>query len=286
MMERVQISSDELTIEVLPALGGRLHRLRAFGSDVLRTPDELDAYRSEPFFWGGFVMAPWCNRVAAGRQDVAGARLDLASSFPDGTAIHGQVQALAWQVAEPGTLRVEAGGDGWPWHYEVTQRLAVDGPHLRIELELTNHADGAMPAGIGIHPWFRRPLEVAFDADRVLVSNEESAPEPEHVRGDHDLRSMREMPVGLDATWTALHRPDVAELRWPDAGIGATLHVSREGGYLCAASPAAFGAVAIEPQTHAPNGLRRLVLGEPGGLQLLDPGATLRLDVELAFYSR
>lgn len=285
-MTTLQIGSDELQLELLPELGGRLHRLRAFGSDLLRTPDDLEAYRDEPFFWGSFVMAPWCNRVPAGRQEAAGASLDLPANFPDGTAIHGEVQTLPWDVDAPGRLRVRAGGDGWPWHYEVTQRLEADGSHLRIALELTNRSDGPMPGGIGIHPWFQRPLHVSFDADRVLTSNEKSGPQPDHVRGEYDLHSMREMPLGLDATWTALHRPDVAELRWPNVGIGATMHVSREAAYLCAASPDGFGAVAIEPQTHAPNGLRRLALGEPGALTLLAPGATLELGVELVFYSR
>ena len=39
-METVRIGSDELELELLPELGARLHRVRAFGNDVLRTPDE------------------------------------------------------------------------------------------------------------------------------------------------------------------------------------------------------------------------------------------------------
>jgi galactose mutarotase-like enzyme len=44
-----------------------------------------------------------------------------------------------------------------------------------------------------------------------------------------------------------------------------------------------FAAVAVEPQTHAPNGLRRLLRGEAAGLAWLAPGATLPLEVELDF---
>jgi galactose mutarotase-like enzyme len=49
------------------------------------------------------------------------------------------------------------------------------------------------------------------------------------------------------------------------------------------ASPASLPAVAIEPQTHLPDGLGRFLGGEPGGLTPLAPGATLRLEIELAF---
>jgi hypothetical protein len=40
-------------------------------------------------------------------------------------------------------------------------------------------------------------------------------------------------------------------------------------------------AVAVEVQTHAPQGLRRLERREPGALALLDPRAALSLTVEL-----
>lgn len=279
----MRIASDEVELELAPQLGGRWHRLRAFGRDLLRTPDDTDAYRREPFFWGAFVMAPWCNRVAAGPQPVGGRSIDLPANFPDGTAIHGQVQRLPWEVARSGALRVAAGGDGWPWRYEVQQRIELDGARLVLILALTNRSSTAMPAGIGIHPWFRQPAEMMIAADRVYVSNEASAPDPVAVDGPHDLRQLRAMPADLDATWTALRGPEVVTMRWPGLGVSATMRVSPEVAYLCAASPGALGAVAIEPQTHAPNGLRRLANGEPGGLQLLEPRSTLQLAVELEF---
>ncbi len=282
-MKALRVASDELEIELLPELGGRWHRLRAFGADLLRTPDELDAYRREPFFWGSFVMAPWCNRMAAGAQHVAGRSVDLPANFPDGTAIHGQVQALAWEVAAPGMLRVTAGGHGWPWRYEVTQRLDVAGRRLRLHLEVVNRSTEAMPAGIGVHPWFRQPIELTIAADRVFTSNEASPPEPVPVGAEHDLRTPRPMPPELDATWAGLRGPEVAEIRWPELGISASMRTSPEGAYLCAASPAALAAVAIEPQTHAPDGLRRLLNAEPGGLRWLEPRLTLHLAIEIEF---
>jgi len=286
-VKRLRIGSDELEVELLPRLGGRLHRLRAFGQDLLRTPDVADAYRREPFFWGSFVMAPWCNRVVAGPRRVLDQVIELPPNFPDGSAIHGQVQRLPWEATASGALRVAAGGSGWPWRYEVQQRIEVDGTRLLMIVALTNRAATAMPAGIGIHPWFRQPIEVAFPADRVFVSNDASAADPAPVSGDHDLRRLGPMPPDLDATWTALHGPQGATLRWPQLGITASMRTSPEGAFLCAASPTALDAVAIEPQTHAPNGLRRLENGEPGALQLLEPCSTLQLAVELEFgYSR
>jgi aldose 1-epimerase len=279
----LEIGSDEVEVEVLPEIGGRLHRLRAFGHDLLRTPDDVSAYRREPFFWGSFVMAPWCNRLDVGRLRVGDATVDLPANFADGTAIHGQVQALPWEVAEPGVLRVRAGGGGWPWAYDVRQSITVERSSLHTTLELTNRSPAAMPGGIGMHPWFVRPLQVAFAAGVVFDSNQANQSQPEPISGPFDLRRLAEMPSDLDATWGALRGPEAAQLRWPSLGIDGALRVSAEGGYLCAASPATLDAVAIEPQTHAPDGLRRLLDDQPGGLQLLAPGAALRLEVELAF---
>lgn len=275
-------ASDEVEVVLLPQHGGRLHRLRAFGHDLLRTPDSLEAYAAEPFFWGGFVMAPWCNRVDARPTRVGDRLVDLRSNFPDGTAIHGQVQALPWEVTPDGSLRVEAGGDAWPWRYAVTLQVTVTGPHLSLAYALTNRTSEAMPAGIGIHPWFLRPLEVAVPADVVFVSNDASLPEPERVSGAFDLRVLRPMPPDLDGTW--VRRDDQAvTLRWPDVGITAVLQAGPSAGYLCAASPSHFNAVAVEPQTQAPNGLRRLRHREAGGLRWLAPGASLPFAVDLLF---
>jgi hypothetical protein len=48
-----------------------------------------------------------------------------------------------------------------------------------------------------------------------------------------------------------------------------------------AASPSELDAIAVEPQTHAPQGLRGLSNCEPGALALLDPGEMLQLLTEL-----
>jgi aldose 1-epimerase len=279
----LRFASDRLEAVFLPDLGARLHRLRVFGQDLLRTPGQLDAYRREPFFWGSFVMAPWCNRIPPQPADVGSRTIDLAPNFPDGTAIHGQVQARPWEIVSPGALRVQGGGDGWPWRYEVTLAIDVGAATLRMRHGLTNRSDEPMPAGIGIHPWFRRPLAVAFPAQRVYPSNIDSAGEPMPVAGAFDLRRQRDMPPDLDATWTDLRGPHVAELSWPNLGIAATMRATPDVPYLCAASPTGLDAVAIEPQTHAPDGLRRLLAHERGGLSLLPPGEALELIVELAF---
>jgi aldose 1-epimerase len=280
-MEALTSSSDMLEVVVLPEVGARLHRLRAFGHDLLRTPDQPARHQVEPFFWGAYVMAPWCNRLEARPIRFGSRPLDLPSNFPDGSAIHGQVYARRWRVGHDRRLTIRAGGDAWPWRYRVVQELSVSGAEVRIGLELTNLDDEPMPAGLGIHPWFRRPLRVAIHGGRVFPNNLNGDSRPQPVDGRFDLRALGDMQDDIDATWTDLSDPAV-ELVWPQRAR-ATIRVEDSSAFLAGASPSTIDAIAVEPQTHAPQGLRRLLAGAPGGLALLAPRETLTLVVRLAF---
>ncbi|MET1232097.1 MAG: hypothetical protein ABWY52_04515 [Candidatus Limnocylindrales bacterium] len=281
-MEEIRIGGALLEVVVLPALGARLHRIRAFGHDLLRAPDDPDHHREDPFMWGGYVMAPWCNRIEPEPVMAAGRTIEIGANFVDGTAIHGQVYVRPWQVEGPGSFVVRGGGDGWPWHYEVQERIEVVGAEVRIALALTNLDDGPMPAGIGLHPWFLGPIEVAIRGDVVYDPNTDSPARPAPVAGRTDLRRLAPMPEGLDATWSAIGDPPV-ELHWPTLGIRAVMVVQAPVINIVAANPAGAGAVAVEPETHAPRGLRRLLDGQPDAMAILDPGATLALSLTLAF---
>ena len=278
----VRLADEAIEIEVLPGVGARLHRLRVFGHDLLRTPDDVDRHRDDPYFWGSYPMAPWCNRVAAGRAIVAGRRIDLAASFPDGTAIHGLVARNRWATIGDGRFRIDGGGDGWPWPYEVEQRIQIDRERVLLGLRLTNRADDPMPGGLGFHPWFRRPIRIAIAGTAVHPSNLATEARPVPVTGRFDRRRLETLPDGLDSTWTDLAEPPVI-LDWPAAAIRASMTVEALTRFIVAASPAEIDAVAVEPQTHAPDGIRRIVGGEPGGLSLIPPGESLQLVVRLAF---
>jgi aldose 1-epimerase len=282
-MEEVRFADGAVEAVVLPEAGARLHRLRAFGTDLLRTPDDPATHLHDPFFWGAYVMAPWCNRILAGRSEIGGQTLDLQPNFPDGSAIHGQVSQVPWALESDGTLSVSGGGDGWPWTYRVTQRVAIEPSQLVVELALTNLSANPMPAGLGLHPWFRRPVEVRINAGRVLPSNTDPSGRFTDVTGSFDLRTLGLMPNDLDATWLPDRDPAV-ELYWPEVGVSALLRArTQRSPCIVAASPSGLDAIAVEPQTHAPYGLRRLESGEAHGLNWLAPGDTLQLDVGLAF---
>jgi len=290
-MDACIVSDGDREVTLLPELGARLHRIRAFGHELLRTPADPEMHRDDPFFWGGYVMAPWCNRIEPGPTIVDGRTVAPRSNFPDGSAIHGQVYAGRWTRTGDGRLRIEAGGDGWPWRYEVTLAVRLEAGVIHLELGLVNLADAPMPAGLGLHPWWRRPTRVAIRGRGVYPDNLMTPAEPRPVAGRFDLRRPRPMPPDLDATWTRLDEPAVT-LAWDGIGVEATMRAGASLGsrparlVVVAASPSGVDAVAIEPETNAPQGLRRLLRDEPDALARLAPGEALRLRIALEIERR
>lgn len=279
-MDELVFSSDQIRLMLLPEVGARLHRLQAFGHDLLRTPSDPNTHYREPFFWGGYVMAPWCNRIEADATRVGEQVVTVGSNFPDGSVIHGQVYQRPWQVSADERLTVEAGGDGWPWTYQVDLVVEVRELIVEIEMILTNTSVDPMPAGIGLHPWFVKPVKVSIPARSYFSPNNDIPSEPQPVTAEYDLRELQQMADDLDATWSDLCDP-VVHLSWPTFGVSAAMRTNAS--CIVAASPGYIDAIALEPQTHAPQGLRRFLKNEPGGLTLLEPGAELALKIELSF---
>ena len=279
-----RLASEKLEVEVLPEAGARLHRLRAFGQDLLRTPPDPAIHHDDPFYWGGFHMLPWTNRIAPGPTRVGDRMLNVRRNFRDGTAIHGLHYITPWDVTGDGMYAASGGGGGagWPWPYEVRVAVAVDGSTLRIVHGVTNRSDDPMPAGAGIHPWFLEPVHVRVRARQQIASNNDPAAPHAQVSAELDMSDFRALPEEVDAAWSDVQQP-AFELRWPAFGITAGLRTSPADVYVVAANPGTVNAVAVEPQTHAPWGMRRLLEGQPGGLTLLAPDATLTLESTLEF---
>jgi aldose 1-epimerase len=284
-LERVNFASDDLEVVLLPDLGARIHSIRYRGHELLRTPDTVEEHRADPFFWGAYVMAPWCNRIAPGLTKVGERFVDLPSNFTDGTAIHGQAYIAPWE-REGDQLTFTGGGEGWPWRYGATLKVSITGSTVRIEQSLENLDQSAMPGGIGIHPWFSGQPLVAIHSGLVFSTNSNTPAKPADVAGDLDLELLGPMAVGVDATWPVEPSGLVAELHWPASATHLEVHIQSEAAFVVAANPGNRDAIALETQTHAPQGLRRLTNREPGALTMIAPDTSLTLVTELRLSQR
>jgi aldose 1-epimerase len=273
--------SGDVSVALVPSVGARLHRVVAFGHDVLRTPPTVEHHRREPFSWGAFVMVPWCNRVPEGRLVFGDRTVEVPTNTVDdglASAIHGLAYDRPWWVDGDGALRIE-GGDELPWAWSARQHTTVDGAAVRVALSLRNEGDGPMPAGMGLHPWFTADggLEVRVAADRVYPrSGVLPVGDPVPVGERTDLRSRRLPPWGMDDVFTGVGSP-LAELLWVDKGVRCVVEAAAAASHVTVAAFPDMQSVAVEPQSHATDGHRRRRDGEPGGVAVLGAGEELEL---------
>jgi aldose 1-epimerase len=184
-----------------PDDGGRLVSFSVSGHELL-VPHGADMWHS-----GNFVIAPWTGRLRDAQLQFGGA--SYAFSANNGPhALHGLVTDWPWKVTGEGELTADL-PPVWPWRGRVVQttRLFEGGAEFGIEL----HADEAMPAAVGWHPWFARrvggaelKLEVApahmwanDEAGLPTGELEEPAPHP----WDYCFRDLAADPV---ITWPGI----------------------------------------------------------------------------------
>jgi aldose 1-epimerase len=280
-------STDGVRVEVVPDVGARLHRIVAFGRDVLRTPPTVEHHRREPFAWGAFLMVPWCNRVPGGRIVFGEEVVEVPTNTVDDgvpSAMHGLAYERPWLLNDDDGLRFK-GGDELPWRWSARQRTTVDGASLRVALAVRNEGDDPMPAGVGLHPWFTAAggLQVRLAADSVYpLAGHIPSGDPEPVGERNDLRSLRSPPWGMDDVFTDLGSP-FAELVWRGWALRCVIEVSAAVSHGTVAAFENMAAVAVEPQTHATDGHRRLHDGERGGVAVLASGEELELVATFGF---
>jgi aldose 1-epimerase len=280
--EHVVLQSSDIELTVVPDLGARMHSLSVRGREVLRSPSQAAVHADDPFFWGGFIMAPWCNRLAPGAVEVGDKVVNLPANFRDGSAIHGQVYVAAWQRIGDAAFAIESGGSGWPWRYRVEADYGVSGARVEIVLRLRNLSADAMPAGIGLHPWFPNPVEARINCALTYGANDSPHAAPVPVSGDLDVRSRQQLAKGVDSTWTDLTDPPI-ELWWPDDELHAAITAPFPTLHVTAANASDLDAIAVEPQTQAPQGLARLINHEPGAMTWIEPGGQLTLPITVEF---
>jgi aldose 1-epimerase len=108
-----------------------------------------------------FPMVPWCNRIAHGRFGWEGREIVIPPNFPGADhphPLHGEGWLLPWQIAaqtdQAIRLELERPAGDWPWPWQAWQQFDLTADGLTITLGLINRGTGAMPAGLGFHPYF------------------------------------------------------------------------------------------------------------------------------------
>jgi aldose 1-epimerase len=254
-MSTERLSAGSAVLEVDPEDGGRWTSLRVDGLELLSGSSVDGVPRGVQS--GCFVMAPYAGRLGHGRLTWRGRTWQLPVDAPP-HAIHGHVFDVPWSVTAPGVLAARL-ADPWPFRGQVEQHLdlAPDRLHVRVVLR----AEDAMPAVLGLHPWFARRLarggDVALHVEprRMYAQSADSLPTGE----------LADPPGGpYDDCFVGMAAPP--RLVWPGA-LELTITSSADHWVVFDQLP---DVVCVEPQTGPPDAV---ALGEatvvPAGGELV-----------------
>lgn len=233
---------------------------------------------------GCFVMAPFANRIAAGRFSFAGAVHQLPLNRPqEGMAIHGFSRDHGFDVLSQGvdhaTLTQDFAVDGLPWHYELRYDIQLSTKGLCLTLTLTHRGAAPMPYGLGLHPWFPKPAGTtlsfaargAHQRDALGLPLAETAPQPAFAAAAPQPLDHLPWFDGCFSDWS----PRRARICWPDRK--AALDLAGEGAFrhLHVYVPDDRAVLCAEPVSHLPDAVNRPDQGPTAQMTLLARGQSL-----------
>jgi aldose 1-epimerase len=261
MSAPITLNAGAVSAVVEPAFGGRITAFRHGGTDVF-APVPADGSRdlAAPASCGCFPLVPWSNRIRDARLTLGDDTLTLPVTEPSaGHAIHGHGLRRAWMAEGDGTrARLHyahaAGAEGWPWPYRASQVVSVDDDGMTVTLAVANAGEGAMPVGLGLHPYFPRtagtrltlPVETSWpptEADKFPVAGGQPVPPT------LDRREPGPVPMGLDQGFGGWSAP--VRIAWPEQGLALTMSGEGPLDHLIVYTPTHRDYFCVEPVTHA-----------------------------------
>lgn len=286
------LSSEGASVRLVPQAGGRVSSLQLM-SPTLGAVDVLHPYPEnffDPIRWakgGIYPLMPYSNRIADATIRVGGEVVSLLA-HPDAVphSLHGNAHAQRWEAvaSSENSATLELNSDAsqaWPWRYRATQTFELTRSALKVRLTLCNSDTRTMPAGMGLHPYFRHHPDVllTYSATTHWHATPEflahsSRPLAAHERYEQARRlpdgGMTEYVGGWAGSLT-VGLPEGARLQLrADPPINhLVVHRPDSAAYLC-----------LEPVSHVANGFNLAALGVADtGTHYLQPGECLTGDI-------
>lgn len=274
-MTLLSLRAGRLAVDPAPEAGGSIARFAIDGvGDILRfaTADALASGTGKDA--ACYPLVPFSNRIANGHLAFEGGAVRLAPNWPGVPhPMHGDGWSQAWQVGRSDVRSADlvyehAARSGWPFRYRARQRLVLDEARLTIALSIENLESRAVPAGLGLHPFFLcdSDTELTCRTTGVWVTDAEVLPvERVPVPAEWEFsRSRRIDGLGLDHCFDGWD--GIAAITWPGRRLRLVLSATEAFRHLVIYIPDGRSFFCVEPVSHANGAVGRRLLG---------PGATL-----------
>ena len=279
-------------LQVCPAAGGSIvrfwhddgHKVQ----DWLRPVSQQAISQQQGRDMGCYPLVPYCNRIRAGRFNFQDLEIKLPlNAAPQKHSLHGHGWQTAWQVVSVNercvTLNYQHAADAWPWDYQAQQTFALSRQTLRVDLQIENLSDCAMPVGLGVHPFFIRTpqTQVYAQVDQIWLTDPEIMP-TELVTAEPERDPKQGIwvdQVALDNNYT--HWGGLARIKWPECGAEMTLCADSPFDNLVIFAPTNQSIVCVEPVSQVTDAVN-LAERSDTGLHSLEPG--LMFSASASFY--
>lgn len=292
MLNFVKKTQGNLSLQLVPQLGGAIASLTYRGIDILRPLPLQDDVKVNQA--GSFPLVPYSNRIANGEFEFDGGSYVLAKNFGDHPhSIHGNAWQQVWRVAEETSNRVvlkflhyaeNEEFAHWPWPYQATQVFELFDDELSITLTYFNLTEKTVPVGLGFHPYFANASDslVRFNAERVLINNAAVLPQSvEAIPADWDYTSLRKPEAGtIDNCFVGWDGN--AEIVWEKANVKAEITSPDAKNAVFFIPPSEKNFVAIEPVTNVNNAINDLQSGDnPEAMTLVPAGKSVSVTMKI-----
>jgi len=280
-MQLLSLRSGRLAVDLAPSAGGSIARFTAGDTvDVLR-PASAEAIASGRGNDAAcYPLVPFSNRIANGRLVAGGKEIHLEPNWPGMRhPMHGDGWARSWEVERHDARSADLayahdGLEGWPFRYRARQSFRLAEDRLVVGMAIENLENRAVPAGLGLHPFFTRDAdtELACRTRGVWRTDAEVLP-LEHIAvpPEWDFTASRPVEgIALDNCFDGWDGH--AMITWPRRGLRLDLAASEPFRHLVIYVPKGRPFFCVEPVSHASGAV---------GRSLLAAGATLAGEISL-----
>lgn len=276
MSDTIVLTAGDTRVTLAPNAGGSIAGFTWRGRDIMRTASAEAIAARDPLGMAAFPLVPYSNRIAHGRFDWNGKRVHLPLNDGDQpNSLHGLGWQVPWAAGAASTSSARLThvhtADAWPWDYVATQDFVVQPDGLDWVIAVTNHGPDAMPAGLGLHPYFPNPSGTTLRARTTGWWRTDRFVMPiDFVEDPTDDLTARLHPVGADTDTVFAGFGGDARITWPD-GTALDIVGGQAAECLVVYAPVGDTVAAIEAVTHQTDALNRP--GTPG-VHSLAPGET------------
>ncbi|MEW9669381.1 aldose 1-epimerase [Ammoniphilus sp. 3BR4] len=303
----VQASNEQMEIIIVPGWGSNLisciHKESNY--QVLRVPDSLEEYGSNPYLFGTPVLFP-PNRIGDGTFEFNGRTYHLEiNEKGKNNHLHGFVHDKRWELvkaeAQEDRVVVETEMDSshypdifeqFPHHFVIRMTYMLEGATLHKNATIRNKGTEPFPWGLGYHTTFFFPEDqssFSLTADKRWLLDERLLPtgeleEMEYKKELHEGIRLKDWALD-DAFLSSALSGGRNEASVETAGLKIVYRADEHfKHWVVYNADGRQGFVCPEPYTWVTNAPNLRLPESLTGVQVLGPGDEVTVKTEIAIY--